>query len=526
MYPNTFFHTLRQKLKPEWKFAFFSAFFTGFLIHFYRLANHLLTWDSVYNFHSDQNTIHIGRCFLTLTCGISSYYDLQWIIGLLSLVYLGLVCICLTEIFSLQKKTSIFLISGLTVAFPSVAGTFAYMYTADGYFLAMLSATLSVLVTLKYKKGFLVGLFLLAFSYGSYQAYVSYAVMLILTWSILQLLPDALPIKELLSKWGRFLIMGICGTALYFICNKTLASIQGISASDYNGISKMSLPDGSDLIFAIKNCIIDFAYFFFGPLDQMNLFKLLNIALFLLLTSLIVYLIYNRQLYKKFEKLCILLLCFAAMPFVCSMIYFLSPSVRYYMLMYAGFSLIYMLPVLIYDSMPESNLAGTPDAAQTSHCTVVQPAKPKLVLAWYCVLLTGLTIFNFALIDNISYLYMTTSNKMTYELTARMTDRIEQLENFEIAEKLCIIGHFDDFDTISLTLPPAMAGVRNSYTISEQEHFVAMMETYFGLSLKNCSEEEQMQIQNSDMFAEMSCWPAADSVIQNGDTVIIKIAEK
>lgn len=520
MYPDTFFHTFKQKLKPEWKFAFFSAFCTGFLIHFYRLANHLLTWDSVYNFHSSQNAIHLGRCFLSIACGISSYYDLQWIIGLLSLIYLSLVCVCLTELFALTKKTTIFLISALTVSFPSVAGTFAYMYTADGYFLAMLASALAVLITLKYKKGFLAGLILLAFSYGAYQAYVSYAVMLILSWSILQLLSDRLSAKEILSYWKRFLLMGICGTLLYLLCSKVLTRIEGIRPSDYNGFSNMTLPDANGLLLAVKNCIIDFAYFFFGPLDKLNLFKILNVFFLLLLLALLCFLICKKQLFKKADSFFLLLFCFAAMPFACSMIYFLSPTVRYYMLMYAGFSLIYMLPVLLYDAAPEP-------AANASGNSKTQPSGfAGLLFSWSCILLTGLTAFNFALLDNISYLYMTTSNHMTYELTARMVGRIESLDDFSDAKKLCIIGHFDDYDTISLTLPPAMAGVRNSYTISEQAHFAAMMETYFGLSLENCSEEEQKSIQTSKLFQQMDCWPAKGSVAQTGEIVILKLSEE
>lgn len=507
MYPETFFCTIKQQIKKEWRIAFFSAFFSGLLIHLYRLTNHLLTWDSVYNFHSSQNTIHIGRCFLSLGCGISSYYDLQWIIGLLSLIYIALTCVCLTEIFSLQKQTSIFFISALTAAFPSVAGTFAYMYTADGYFLAMLTAALSVLLTLKYRRGFWAGIFLLAFSYGSYQAYVSYAVLLILTWSILQLLFRQLCVRQLLQSWLRFLVMGICGTALYLVCNQLLTVIEGIHTSDYNGMSTMSLPDSAQFILAVKNCIIDFVYFFFGPLDAVNFYKLLNGGLFLLLAILVLYQIWKNKLYQNIGSFLMLLFCFISIPFACSMIYFLSPTVRYYMLMYACFSFIYMLPILLYDHMTNRSFHSP-------------------FLAWCCVLLTGLTVFNFALIDNISYLYMTAANHMTYELAARMTDRIEQLDNFNHAEKLCIIGHFDDYDTISLTLPPAMAGVRHSYLISEQEHFTAMLETYFGLSLENCSQEEQKEIQASDLFQKMDCWPAKGSVMQNGEIVIIKIGEE
>ncbi len=79
MYPETFFLSLKQKMKKNWAFAFCSAFCIGLLIHLFRLTNHLLTWDSVYNFYDSQNKIELGRCFLTLSCSIGSYYDLQWI---------------------------------------------------------------------------------------------------------------------------------------------------------------------------------------------------------------------------------------------------------------------------------------------------------------------------------------------------------------------------------------------------------------------------------------------------------------
>jgi len=510
MYPETFFLSLKQKLKQDWIFAFCTAFFTGLLIHLFRLTNHLLTWDSVFNFHDSQNKVELGRCFLTLSCGIGSWYDLQWINGLLSLLYLALTCVCLTEIFSLQKRTSIFFICGLTVSFPVVASTFAYMYTADGYFLSQLCSVLAVLVTIKYKKGFLPGLLLLALSYGSYQAYISYAVMVILTWTVLQIVREKYSVRELLLYWLRFLLMGGLGTALYLICNKILALLQNTAAADYNGISTMSLPDGQAFIFAVKNCIIDFVYFFFGPLSQINLYKILNVCLFILILSMLVGHIRKSRLYQKPASFLMLLFCFLCMPFVCSMIYFLSPDVRYYMLMYAGFSLIYMLPVLFYDTAAQRTAA---------------PGIMKPFLSWCTVLLVSLTVFNFALIDNIGYLYMVTSNEKTFQLVSRMTDRIEQLEDFEAARKLCIIGHFDDYDTIALNLPPAMAGIRDSYLISESAHFTAMMDTYFGLELEPCTKEEKEKLQDSSVIQDMDCWPAAAGVVQIDDTVIIKVGE-
>lgn len=503
MYPDHFIELIKTKIKKDWLFAFGSAFLTGLIIHLFRLTNHLLTWDSVYNFHDPQNIIHLGRCFLTLSCGIGSYYDLQWINGFLSLLYLSLTCVCLAEIFSLHKRISIFLISALTVSFPTVASTFAYMYTADGYFLAMLFVTMAVLFTIRYRRGWIGGLLLIAAAYGSYQAYISYAIMLILTWTVLQLLFAENSIKDTLRYWGRFLLMGGLGTVLYLICNKILSAVEGVAASDYNGISTMSLPDGSRLVQAFKDCLIDFVYFFFGPLDTMNLYKILNAALWILLAVLLIRITLQSKIYRTPGRFAMMFFCFAAMPFVCSIIYFLSPQVRYYMLMHAGFSLIYMLPVLLYDkSIPALDAPAS----------------------WLCVLLTAVTVFNFALISNIGYLYMKASNEMTFALTNRMVDRIEQLEDYDSVKKLCMIGHFEDFDRISLNLPPAMAGIRDSYFISEQAHFSAMMNTYFGLKLEVCSDEERAEIQTGDAFKQMGCWPAKDSVIQIGDTAVIKIA--
>lgn len=517
MYPDLFFQTFRQKLKHEWKFAFVTAFTAGLLIHMYRLTNHLLTWDSVYNFHSSQNTIHLGRCFLTLTCGIGSYYDLQWINGLLSLLYLGLTCACLTGLFSLRTKTGIFLTSILTVSFPVVASTFAYMYTADGYFLAQLLFTLAVLLTVHYKKGWIPAILCIALGYGSYQAYISYAVMLILTWTLLQLIRNELSVRTILSYWRRFLLMGGLGTAFYLLCNKLLSAVWGITASDYNGIATMALPDAAGFLLAVKNCLIEFAYFFFGPLDRINLFKLLNVVLFLLLAGLFLWIIPRSALHKRPAALLLAVLCLFFMPFACTMIYFLTPEVRYYMLMYAGFCPLYLLPVLLSEFLlSPSPLPGENESRKKQNLS--------LFFVWFSVGFTALTAFDFVLIDNISYLYMTKSNEMTMQLIARMTDRIEQTPGFASATKLCVIGHFADYDTISLNLPPAMAGIRDSYLISEQAHFAAAMDTYFGLSLANCSESEQQQIGDSKVFRAMECWPHPSSVRIEDDTIIIKIA--
>lgn len=62
--------------------------------------------------------------------------------------------------------------------FPALASTFAYVFTMDGYMLALFLAVLAVLFTAKYPRGYLTGAVCLAFSMGIYQAYLPFTILL------------------------------------------------------------------------------------------------------------------------------------------------------------------------------------------------------------------------------------------------------------------------------------------------------------------------------------------------------------
>ena len=80
----------RKNVKQTWITAFFAAVILGLCVHLFKFANTLPNHDSPYNYYDPQNIITSGRWFLTVACGISSYYDLPWLIGMLSILYLAL----------------------------------------------------------------------------------------------------------------------------------------------------------------------------------------------------------------------------------------------------------------------------------------------------------------------------------------------------------------------------------------------------------------------------------------------------
>lgn len=137
----------RERVKPAWKVAFFSVFLVGILTHIYKFTNYLPDRDSLLNIYHDQNILASGRWALSMACGISSYFDLPMVNGLLSLIYMGLTMVLVVELLELTNPVLIALCGALLATFPGTTETFLYEYTADGYFLAMLLATVGVYAT-------------------------------------------------------------------------------------------------------------------------------------------------------------------------------------------------------------------------------------------------------------------------------------------------------------------------------------------------------------------------------------------
>ena len=137
-------HFCQTKLRKEHKIAFISTFTISMLIHLYKFANTLPNHDSVYNYYSDQNVLGSGRWALSWACGISSYWDLPWVNGLLSCVFIALTVVVIVALFKLKNPVLIGLIGALLAASPATTETFFFLFTADGYMIAMFLAASSV----------------------------------------------------------------------------------------------------------------------------------------------------------------------------------------------------------------------------------------------------------------------------------------------------------------------------------------------------------------------------------------------
>ncbi len=109
-----------------------STIVMALVVHGYKLTNTLINHDGVYNYYSNQNMTGSVHWFLSIACGISSYFNLPWINGILSIFYIALTTVIIIPIFDVENKFVMVLIGALMVSFPAVTETFFFGFTADG----------------------------------------------------------------------------------------------------------------------------------------------------------------------------------------------------------------------------------------------------------------------------------------------------------------------------------------------------------------------------------------------------------
>ena len=175
-------------VQREWITGFLATWILGLLAHAYRFFNFLPTWDSMFNFKGTGATFYSGRCFLGFFSGLSSEYDMPWVNGALSLFYISIVVVLLIDMFQVKSRLACILVAGLIVSFPTTTSTFAYMFTADGYMAAFLLSVLGVYLTYKIKHGIWAGIVCIGLSMGTYQAYISVTLVVIMMIVIMDMM--------------------------------------------------------------------------------------------------------------------------------------------------------------------------------------------------------------------------------------------------------------------------------------------------------------------------------------------------
>ncbi len=499
--PEQMLKNWSRKIKKEWKIIFAAVFGSGLLAYAYRFFNMLPNWDTLMDYYyPTNNMIHQGRHLQIIGCLFSSFYDIPWITGLLCLLYIAVSVVLVTEILQMRDVIGIVSVSVLMTLFPTVVSSFAFMYMADAFHSAMLFAVLAVWVTLRYRRGWLIGGACLCMSVGIYQAYLPFAIGLILVWLIDRLLfTGEKPVKQIF----RFALMGIWGMVLYAVSLKGLVMIEGIAVSNHQGMGSMGIPGIGQIITALIRSYVDTLYFFFGSFRRISLYQAGNMVLFLCAAVAAVLWVIKSRAYKKWGRLLLACLCIAVIPCVAHIFYFLTKEVWYHALMQGTLWLCYVLVFLLLER------TGAMKKKISAGCVI-----GALLAAYACILAA-----------NTAYLKMNTSYEKTMAMLNRVVDRMEQLPDYEEAARLAVIGEVQDGHTSVAELDPSVVGVTEDSFVTHQKHMVAALSMYYGIALTGVPDEELLLLYEQAVVRDMPEWPAQGSVCQIGDLIVIKFSE-
>lgn len=502
--PADIWEMWKKNCKPIWKTAFLAAVIIGIAIHMPILVRDIPNHDGLDSIYFDQNMITSGRWFLTVACGFSSYFTLPWLIGLLGMLFLGIAAAVLVEFLEIKSHGTAVLISGLLVAFPALVSTFAYVYTLDGYMLALLLAMLAPLLTKKHNKGFIAGGIMLALSMGIYQIYLSFA-MLLSVYGILMLFLTDTECKQKVKGVLHYLYMGVIGVVLYYVVLQLLLIVQGKELASYQGINEMGMAGGS-LLQSLKDIYADFVSF---STRSGILFKnVFSMAAILLLILVILWVLADmlreRRLYKKLWFYVTIVLLIVGLPVATNIILLISPGVNYHLLMRYQWILYLIFPLAFADRYGRKN------------------GQRWVLLATGAVLL-----FNYAVMDNIAYSNLEKKYEKTYGFCIRLADRIEQTPGYYQGMPIAMIGVIgeENYPETDITgkITGSMTGIGGDYLLYTRTNYQAFMKNYLGITIQLVTDEEMLAIYDSEEYQSMGSYPAADAVKVVDGVLYIKL---
>lgn len=498
MTPGELFGKLnRDVIKKEWKTAFFSTFVIGLMIHMPVMLSDIPNHDGLASMYFDQNMIASGRWFLMAACCFSSFYTIPWLIGVLGLIFLSLAAAALVELLEIRRTWAVVLTGGLLVSFPALASTFAYIFTMDGYMLALLLAVLAVLFTKKYRMGFIPGAVCLAFSMGTYQAYLSFAMILSL-YAVLMLAAGQGDIKEKVKKSACYLYMGAMGGVLYYVILQVLLKIQGRELASYQGINGMVSGAPPDSMFsAVKAIYHDFfAFSLKGDVMFQNI-PSAAAYLILLLAGAAFCFRWNRKEWKNPFFLAIMIIVLAIFPMVANVILLISPHVTYHLLMRYQWVLI-----------PVGMLAfAGRDRGGAKRCAWAE---------WAALGAVFVLVFHYAVVDNIAYSNLEKRYEKTYAYCVRLLDRIEQTEGYYPGIPVAMIGRVSDVQypetDISLPVTSNMIGLNGDSLLYTGDNYREFIRHYLGATLNILPAEAMAEMYYSEEYKAMDSFPGENSI--------------
>ncbi|KGR78543.1 glucosyltransferase domain-containing protein [Ureibacillus manganicus] len=491
-----------SKVTKRMKYSFLIAFLTGLLIHLYIITNGFVNHDTMYNYYSNQNMSSSGRFTLTYLAGISSYFDLHLLNGLLSILYLALTVSLMVELLNIKSKLAILLTAILYISFPTIAGIFMYMFTADGYNLGTLLAVMSIYCVMKVHKSYvavIIASLLLYVSIASYQANLA----IVLTLVLIIFVKDNFEQNVSLSFYVKNIISIILGLGLYVFHFKLYDRYSENGLTSYKGINESGNINLDHIIQSLEMARDEMTSFLFNSGEYINTFEKFNIVYFVLLFIMLLLSIFVCKLHWK--NIIGLIISTVLAPYITHILFFISPGVEYHILMRQNLVLLFIVGVVIIDLLYKHK------SVHTIGFTILFTFSVSLVA------------FNNVIITNIYYEKFEDVNKQTSSLLTQVAYDIRHLDGYNENLNIIIFGtpsiHLSVGNRYEKVPPNVGTTTRVIY---DTNTFVYYLNNEIGLKNGIKFEMQNFIDKHIEEINTLTIWPDQSSMKIIEDTVVIK----
>lgn len=411
---------------PRHRFAFLCTVGLGLAVHLYLFVNFLLNQDGILYLYYSNDVLELGRWFLVFPSALSSDLNLPWLLGLLCLLFLGLAMAALTELLGLKNRLAILLASTIIVAWPALTNTLVHLYTADAYMLAVFLCVSALLLTRRWKWGFVPGAVLFMFSLGIYQAYVTFAVLLVLLCLVLDALSQSTTLKQLLASAARFAAMGALGLAGNMVALNIVLRLRGLTLGGAKGadvLTQSPLLTLQRLLSRLPLAYSDFFAFlgripgFSTPARRLFIWLFLGFQLVVLVYALV-----RGGLFRQPWRPAVLVAALALAPIAANLTGLLAIEPMHQLMLF-GYCVLFLPMAIILDRLPP---APTFSGA----------------VRWAALGLGFVLCFNNALTANIAYTSHHLMDQRSYSITERLAIRIEATEGYTPGMPALILSGF------------------------------------------------------------------------------------
>ena len=476
------------------RLPFLSALLVGLAAHMFMFANKLVNHDDIEALFYKGATVTSGRWGLELSKLL--FPDWSMLITLLFIAVSA--CIFLRSL-DISSPVLQILLAALTVSFPSLTGTFCFMFTSAAYGLAFFLSALCVwLFTRGGIKNYTAAALALILCLSIYQAYVavsaSFFVLIMIKYCL-----EGQKSPWQIVLWGlKALGMMAAALAVYFALTLLAFKLTGMEFNSYvleNVNSSASI--AGKIRLAYQNFLDIFSYrnYYVISSETSRIVHLLIAALVLLGAVLAAA---RRAGALRWALLAVLLLL---LPLSINCMYLLMSAQSIHTLVLYSFICVYFLAALVAEKLGPA---------------LVRPAKD--VMALLLCLVVGANVY-FA---NMCYLKMHLQYEAADSFYVSMIAQIKETEGFDENSKLAIIGQQDnllyyapELDT-SLLLGP-------SYDLINIYSRENLFRQYLGFDIEFAGEEELETISASPEFERMAEYPYYGSVEKIGDYIVVKL---